>query len=434
MQKRVLYRLRLGRFLAVFLLSALLFAGCSQPAGSGGGGYTPPAPAPVDPAAPAAPSLIRRNGEILVGWAAETKASYEVWYGTTNNNGSAAKWNGTISRPAATVAATTITGLSNGTVYYVWIKTTGGTVNGFGAGKSETPEAPKTPPDGFVYVPGGTVTGSGSYQMTVTVPNDPAYDFPGQTSTHKGVFVAGRTLTVASFFMAKYETTRQLWYEVQSWATANGYTFQNPMSSAGSSPNMPVTGISWRDAVAWCNAYSEKAGLQAVYRYGGNVIKDSTNANAASCDGAVMDKTKSGYRLPTEAEREYAARGGDPGKADWMYLYAGSNDPDAVAWHYGNSANQLRDVGGKSSPNRLGIYDLSGNAQEWGWDWMHYARDVTAATPLDGAAYSAQFNQKPMAGGSVGANVTYSCVAYRWGFTPDNLLGYVGFRVVRKAE
>ena len=336
MQKRVLYRLRLGRFWAVFLLSALLFAGCSQPAGSGGGGYTPPAPTPVDPAA-------------------------------------------------------------------------------------------------LVYVPGGTVTGSDSYQMTVTVPNDPAYDFPGQTSTHKGVFVAGRTLTVASFFMAKYETTRQLWYEVQSWAAARGYTFQNPIGGAGSSPNIPVTGISWRDAVAWCNAYSEKAGLEPVYRYGGNVIKDSTNANAASCDGAVMDKTKSGYRLPTEAEREYAARGGDPGKADWMYLYAGSNDPDAVAWHYGNSANQLRDVGGKS-PNRLGIYDLSGNAQEWGWDWMHYARDVTGTTPLDGAAYSAQFNQKPMAGGSVGANVTYSCVAYRWGFTPDNLLGYVGFRVVRKAE
>ena len=220
---------------------------------------------------------------------------------------------------------------------------------------------------------------------------------------------------------------------MQTWAGSKGYSFQHTIGDPSSNPNIPVTGISWRDAVVWCNAYSEKEGLYPVYYSGGAVIRDSRDANAAAVDGAQMDKAKNGCRLPTEAEREYAARGGDPAKADWMYLYAGSDNADDAAWHYGNSKNTLRDVGGKAA-NRLGIFDLSGNAQEWGWDWMHYARDVTAATPVDGAAYSAQLNQKPMAGGGVGANPTMSCVAYRWGFTPNYSDKYVGFRVVRKGN
>jgi formylglycine-generating enzyme required for sulfatase activity len=291
-----------------------------------------------------------------------------------------------------------------------------------------TPSVPNALPADFAYVPGGTVTGSASYAMTVTVPNNPVYTNPGTTSTHSGVFVAGRTIVIAPFSMAKYETTRALWYEVQTWAAGKGYTFGHTISSAAN-PNRPVTGIDWRDAVVWCNAYSEKEGRDPVYRSGGAVIKSSRSANAAAVDGAQMDKTKNGFRLPTEAEREYAARGGDPSAADWMYAYAGSNDPDAVAWHHGNSPRALRDTGGKA-PNRLGIYDLSGNAQEWGWDWMHYATNVTAATPADGAAYSAGFSQKPMAGGGVGSNVTYSCVALRWSWITGYTSPYVGFRVV----
>ncbi|MDR1250635.1 MAG: formylglycine-generating enzyme family protein [Treponema sp.] len=309
--------------------------------------------------------------------------------------------------------------------------------SGGGEGGGTAAAPPVTAPAGFAYVAGGTVTGSDSYKMTVTVPNDPAYDFPGQTSTHKGVFVAGRKIVIAPFFMAKHETARRLWYEVQSWALANGYAFKNTISASGgsvSNPDKPVTNITWRDAVVWCNAYSEQAGLEPVYRSGGAVLRDSSDAAVFGNHNVQMDTAKNGYRLPTEAEREYAARGGDPAQADWMYRYAGSNNPDEVAWHYGNAKLVLQDGGGKA-PNRLGIFDLSGNAQEWGWDWMHYGSDVTSQTPPDGVSYTSErYFQKPMAGGGVNANPTMSCVAYRWGYGDDYKDGYVGFRVLRKAE
>ncbi|MDR2111241.1 MAG: SUMF1/EgtB/PvdO family nonheme iron enzyme [Spirochaetaceae bacterium] len=277
-----------------------------------------------------------------------------------------------------------------------------------------------------------TVTGSGHYAFTVTVPNNPAYTNPGSTSTRNGVFVAGRTVRIDPFKMAKYETTGDLWITVQNWALEHGYNFENSKAQAPKADrkNHPVTGINWRDALVWCNAYSEMTGRQPVYTFGGAVIRDSRDA--AACDGAGMNKTNNGFRLPTEVEREAAARGGNPSLPDWMFMYAGSGDADAVAWHHGNSPFTVQPVGGKAA-NCLGIYDLSGNVQEWCWDWMNYAADVPPATPADGAAYSAappRANQKAFNGGGVGSNLTYSCVTYRWGYEPAYVSGYVGFRVV----
>ncbi|MDR1100180.1 MAG: SUMF1/EgtB/PvdO family nonheme iron enzyme [Treponema sp.] len=384
-----------------------------------------------------APSLVRGDNELSVGWAAEEGVEYEIWY-RNGGSGSAVKWDGGISRSGIS-AGTTISGLANGLSCSVWIKIAGDETAA-GVETTGTPEAPPVSPGGdFVYVPAGTITGSGDYAFSVTVPTDPpGYTGAGAATVRKGVFVEGRTVAIPSFVMAKYETTQELWFTVQDWALEKGYQFQNKKNNAPTedNKNKPVSGVSWRDAIVWCNAYSEMVeGLEPVYYYpadSGNVLKDSRNA--AACDGAVMDKNKSGFRLPTEAEREFAARGGNPGLADWMYKYAGSNNADEVAWHHGNSAYQTKVVGSAKKANRLGIFDLSGNVQEWCWDWMNYAADITASTPPDGAAYSGGaplVNQKAFNGGGVGSNITYSCVTHRWGYAPDYKDSYVGFRVVR---
>jgi formylglycine-generating enzyme required for sulfatase activity len=402
------------------------------------------------PSTPASPSVVRGDRHLKLSWPpAEGAAGYELWVGTTDDTGGAVKYGNDITGTAAD-----ITGLTNGTIYYVRLKAKNSEGrSGFSPSAGERPEASKTPPEGFVYVPGGTINGSDSFAITVIIP--PGYSGAGSGGAGKGVFVQGRRVPVNSLFWSKHETTYKLWYEVRVWAEANGYYFQNrgiegrtgqgtPSSpSAGSPPGVnqehPVSAISWRDALVWCNAYSEKNNKEPVYTYGGAVLRDSQNANAAACDGAVMDKAKNGYRLPTEAEREFAARGGDPDAADWMYTYAGSNNIDEIGWHHGNSPYQTHPVGAKRA-NRLGIHDLSGNVQEWCWDWMNYAVDISPDTPPDGAARDALAggrnagNQKPFNGGGVGSNSVYASVVFRWGFSSNYTDLAAGFRVVCKAE
>jgi formylglycine-generating enzyme required for sulfatase activity len=216
----------------------------------------------------------------------------------------------------------------------------------------------------------------------------------------------------------------------------------------------------------WCNAASEKDGLQPVYyRYGGEaVLRQSSNAFGVNqaADRAVMKREKDGYRLPTMCEREFAARGADPSLPDWLYLYSGSDDPDEVAWYWRTAGMGLSKepgyetdptmhpdygahAGGEKAPNRLGIYDLSGNVMEWGWDWMHFAgngklpegtigfegRKLDPSIPEEGPPYGEGYTQKPMSGGSWYSSSPYSLNAMWWGYTTNYHDTWVGFRVVR---
>lgn len=123
----------------------------------------------------------------------------------------------------------------------------------------------------------------------------------------------------------------------------------------------PVIHVDWYDAVEYCNWLSEKKALETCYSGKGKQVE---------CDFSAK-----GYRLPTEAEWEYAALGGQNMQD---FLYAGSDNPDKVAWYADNSNDRLHPVGEKQ-PNALGLYDMSGNIFEWCWDW--YAADYYASSP-----------------------------------------------------
>jgi formylglycine-generating enzyme required for sulfatase activity len=123
----------------------------------------------------------------------------------------------------------------------------------------------------------------------------------------------------------------------------------------------PVFGVTWAEVVKYCNWLSEKEGLTPCYSGKGKRIQCDFSANE--------------YRLPTEAEWEYAARGGQKSQG---YEYAGGDNPDDVAWYDSNSGGQPHPVGQKQ-PNELGLYDMSGNAFEWCWDL--YGDDYYASSP-----------------------------------------------------
>ncbi|MBD3288807.1 SUMF1/EgtB/PvdO family nonheme iron enzyme [candidate division KSB1 bacterium] len=149
-------------------------------------------------------------------------------------------------------------------------------------------------------------------------------------------------VTLSDFYLSPYEVTQKEWQDIMG---------DNPSKFKGD--NLPVENVSWYDAVEFCNKKSEAEGLAPCYRIDGENV---------SCDFSA-----NGYRLPTEAEWEYAARGGN--KAEET-IYSGSDNPDKVAWYVKNSKETTHPVGQKSA-NELGLYDMSGNVYEWTWTRYH---------------------------------------------------------------
>ena len=235
---------------------------------------------------------------------------------------------------------------------------------------------------------------TGEFQMG-RASNDPEKRYEDELPQH-------RVEIARAYAMSETEVTQGQYQAVMG---------TNPSAFVGKedSARRPVEQVSWYEAIEYCNKLSEREGLAKCYEVEGKVVKWPQGVDCR------------GYRLPTEAEWEYAAR------AEEGTVYAGSNKAEDVAWFFDNSESETHEVK-KHEPNQWGLYDLSGNVREWVWDEYGPYKGESSKNPvgplLDGS-------QRVGCGGSWGNVARDVRVAGRVGHEPGFRTGILGFRLVR---
>ena len=277
-------------------------------------------------------------------------------------------------------------------------------------------------PTGFALIPAGGFT------------MGDALDGDSDAPTH--------TVNVSEFYMAQNLVTKAQWDTVRTWAISNGYS--DLAAGAGKASNHPVQTISWFQMVKWCNARSQQEGLTPVY-YTNDAQTTVYKTGDVNVTNAQVKWAANGYRLPTEAEWEKAARGGLSGKRfPWgdtishsqanYYAQPGSYAYDVSstsAYHptYATGSQPYTSPVGSFAANGYGLYDMAGNVWQWCWDWYG---TYDTGTPTDPRGVSSG-TYRVFRGGSWYFHALNCRVAFRFSNYPSGASSDIGFRVARSS-
>lgn len=288
------------------------------------------------------------------------------------------------------------------------------------------------PPAGMVFIPAGMFTMGNRIINGSTITND--FNVTDANPTN---------VAVSAFYMDANLVSSNQWRSVYAYATNHGYSFIH--TGLGKAANHPVETVDWYDCVKWSNARSQQTGLTACYYTDAGLTKVYTNGQV---DAVYVNWPANGYRLPTEAEWEKAARGGLSGQRfPWGNVISQSqaNYEADIGSSYDLGPNGYNPIGnypatspgtspvGSFAPNGYGLYDMVGNVSEWCWDW-YAAPPYPAGSPYLGGSDPrgpASGSYRILRGGDWADNDTFPRCAFRNGFQPNFAYSYYGFRCVR---
>jgi len=298
-----------------------------------------------------------------------------------------------------------------------------------------------------VSVSDGSLNTSDTFVLTVTgMALIPAGSFTMGNSIAADTDIVDaptRTVTLDAYYIGKYEVTKAEWDEVRTWGLSNGYT--GLAAGSGRASNHPVQWITWYHMVTWCNARSQKEGLTPVY-YTDDAQTTIYKTGSVNVTNAQVKWTANGYRLPTEAEWEKAARGGLSGKRfPWgdtishsqanYYAYDGytydlSRSVNNYNPIYATGSSPYTSPVGAFAANGYGLYDMAGNVFEWCWDWYGSYAAGSQTNPRGAVSGSNRVRR----GGSYSHYANGCRVASRYSSIPSAYENStLGFRVVRSS-
>jgi formylglycine-generating enzyme required for sulfatase activity len=371
------------------------------------------------PTAPTGVTAVEGNKKITLSWSpVDSATSYNIYYlkntGVSLSNGI---------KIANVTSPATIVGLENGTAnkmgyFFVITAVNKAGESGGSSRVAATPVAAK-PVQQMVLIP------AGQFKMGDDVSGNLSYALPVHA------------VSVDAFYLDRYETTYEQWKDVYAWAVANGYSF-NTVGVNGSYPdgigtNMPVSTVSWYDVIKWLNARSQKEGRTPVY-YTDSSRNVVYKTGRIDLENDMVDWSANGYRLPTEAEWEWAARGGTAARP---YYWGDNLTPADANYHLGGAVTV-----GLYPPNRYGLYDMAGNLYEWVWDWGSATDGYRnwaswgSKNPRGPAMAELQATEKTRVrrSGSWAEGSVYSRVFERVFRVPSYTAPYKGFRSARNNQ